>query len=675
MGDAPAPQKAVKKDAGTPDGPDLLAPEPSYGPGHKPAVHALLSLQRIGGNQAALRALGLPGAGGAHGRVPSPGSGQPSLTAAPANVQRLISATDFYNATYIGKMTSRGDVLKEMDEWLREYEKQGLNKPPTTESQKQQAISTLEEISEASDRLVATHPDLSSSKNTKRYSPIKNLGFEARKEIERLRTIDFSPNEKAQAEQSGNKTVVKQEIEGDCKSSLEKVGKLIDLAVPKPDTDATLEFELKIPIPPMGFMGLHLTCEAERDDESVKVRTELGVTGGVGIPDLVEIKAELGGYLQAVGAHSAEAMQLISYSLYRRVVESRWIPREVGRLMWGGSTSTRAHKMAEKWAANVEKDVLLKDESGKKYVETGMYGAVSAEGGVNGIAQLGGKVKASTGKRYSRKSIERLKLAGKDPSNMSATEIKKALEAPLPTYRGQTQKSAGFAMRRLSGKFEFDASVIKGEAELMSEWAQRKSGAKGLEYELAGTEFSAMGQFNLPLGTGRGIVTALHLTEMSASIADRLESVEQEGENELSEGQKGAQRVNTVDDLATWIGSTAKGAVSPDELDMSLKVPDEVTGTEVSGSISLRATISAEKQPEEPGELEFALSIVKTRGIESSIVKAEFEQGKKIWSKSRPFGKGATLPEQALTEDTQEEQGEENVKEDEGEEQGRPSSG
>jgi hypothetical protein len=165
-----------------------------------------------------------------------------------------------------------------------------------------------------------------------------------------------------------------------------------------------LEVSLDAPVAPGATIGFELNLEAERDDSSLEGGLEFLCTGG-GTAGAASLKGKLGGYIEGKAKDTEKLMTLVSYGFYRRLVESSIVPREVSNYMWGGSTSSKGKKLAERRAAGAELNIFGDDSDA--YVETGGVAALEAELLGGGVSQEG---KATSGRHYDKESIEKLKL-------------------------------------------------------------------------------------------------------------------------------------------------------------------------------------------------------------------------------------------------------------------------
>jgi hypothetical protein len=201
---------------------------------------------------------------------------------------------------------------------------------------------------------------------------------------------------------------VETEMEGNASSILRRFSSIVDRVAPSPGDTGEIEAKVKIPIDPSGaaYLGFRILAEVERRSDVVKVHFEMGLTGGAKVANLAEVGGELGFYLESQGAEAEDAMELISYGVYRRFRESVGLPREIANYGWGGSEGWRG---AERWAAGVEKERLTREGT---YVETGGLAIGRGEAGFSKLVKVKGEAKYSSGRRYDEKSISKYKSAG-----------------------------------------------------------------------------------------------------------------------------------------------------------------------------------------------------------------------------------------------------------------------
>ena len=138
-------------------------------------------------------------------------------------------------------------------------------------------------------------------------------------------------------------------------SVLENLGRIVNKAVPDNGDTGEIEVNFKFPVEPsgVGFIGGRFKVEASRDNDMVKVRTEMAVTGGAEFP-WAEVKGEMGVYLEAQASSGADATALVSYGLYRRFRKSAYVPSEVSNYLWGGNWGNYGKVSADEWSRQME---------------------------------------------------------------------------------------------------------------------------------------------------------------------------------------------------------------------------------------------------------------------------------------------------------------------------------
>ncbi|NWJ97651.1 MAG: hypothetical protein HXX20_17830 [Chloroflexi bacterium] len=199
-------------------------------------------------------------------------------------------------------------------------------------------------------------------------------------------------------------------------SKLAIVGTAIDKLVSDNGDKTKIDFQVKIPVYTGVFILFHMTGDLERDGGQTKVTFNLSVGAGGEIPGgLLKGFVEIGGYFEAKSKDGKEAMNLISYSLFRRCRESSIIPREITNLMWslGGITKTKKedvdeakYREAEEWGAEIEGRMGKGD-----YVESGLRVAGEATAKAGNL-KLGAKAQYRMGKVYNKESIDQARKQG-----------------------------------------------------------------------------------------------------------------------------------------------------------------------------------------------------------------------------------------------------------------------
>jgi hypothetical protein len=245
---------------------------------------------------------------------------------------------------------------------------------------------------------------------------------------------------------------------------LAKIGALIDTAVPNPGDGVAVEIELKIPIPTSGgaYFLFGFAGEAEREKDELTVSTEL--TFGAGFETFgLDANFRAGFFLEAEGANSEAAMNLMSYGMYRQM---RNFSTRAAEYFWGegggtggkkSKTGLSAAEEAELWAAMVEQRYMT-DEGG----------AVSVGGMAKAKAEINAKVVEAEGelgfkrlRKYDKKIIEEL-TGGKFGA---ATDLNKAALAAKASAADKGEQR----------------TVIEGAAEATAKWFAGQSLTFGLE--------------------------------------------------------------------------------------------------------------------------------------------------------------------------------------------------
>jgi hypothetical protein len=350
--------------------------------------------------------------------------------------------------------------------------------------------------------------------------------------------------------------VLERKYTGDAKSFLEKIGSMIEKAVPDEGDSTELEIEVEFPIDPsgVGFLGGRFKAEVERDG-GVRMRAELAITGGANIA-FAKIKGEIGGYIEASGENGADCMDLFSYALYRRFRESAACPNEVANYMWGGDTGKYGFGKAEQWSLDLEKklfDIPDPDPADPKYLlaqqgpptkgGTPPYNTVLFEkdvaevaekrekiyvesGGLVGVTAeldavvLSGEVAIAytEGRRIDWESLKNRKGGAGQKNLASSGVLAKGARAISGGTRG-AQKKVSRDARTLSISSKLEATVpggikLGGGVALALEWMSdgaRKSEGQTPVTSLTGNELEVSFECAIPLAelVGPGLSTVI----------------------------------------------------------------------------------------------------------------------------------------------------------------------
>jgi len=216
---------------------------------------------------------------------------------------------------------------------------------------------------------------------------------------------------------------IKAEHAGSAQSMFRKLGRIISTMAGHSGEKTEINMELKFPVGHGFFLGGHLKLTAETDIDPfkkvkqggkdvpnayTKVHSDLTITGGWEIPEIAEVKAELGGYLETRGESPEHAMLLMSYAFYRRLMDTKCSPlQSVAGYIWGGYMSGSGVKLASLWAGKVEKEALGKEGA---YAELGGTAIASGKLGSKLMgANVGAKYQYYNGRKYTKKALDEQK--------------------------------------------------------------------------------------------------------------------------------------------------------------------------------------------------------------------------------------------------------------------------
>ena len=150
-------------------------------------------------------------------------------------------------------------------------------------------------------------------------------------------------------------------------------GGLVDACLPNEGDKGKVQIAVNVPVEQSGtvMVGLNFVTEAERDDNGVKIRAQLG--GAVTASQRVSLyfvtmeafaRAEVFGFMEAYGDTSREAFQLMLLAIQNRIA---------------AQSETVADALFERGAINAVQGQM----DGDDYVESGLGGRFSAGVGVS----------------------------------------------------------------------------------------------------------------------------------------------------------------------------------------------------------------------------------------------------------------------------------------------------
>lgn len=242
-----------------------------------------------------------------------------------------------------------------------------------------------------------------------------------------------------------------------------------------------VEFGLEINIPVAGYsVGATLGVEAENEGDGVTAKVALAVTGGVSIPG-VDLKAALGGYLEAKGADGKMAGDLLGYSMYRRLAESNAVPAEVQAYLFGGGDK----KTADANMSAIEM-AAFGDEDSEYYAESG--GSVAAEAAIGGDAGVKVKGGATVGTRTDSKSLDMAGVEAGGKKGKGGGLLNQGIGWATGGARG-AEKAIGRTTAGLSFSAEM-SSPIEAELSYEAKWLEEDGGVIQLDSREFGVEIT-----------------------------------------------------------------------------------------------------------------------------------------------------------------------------------------
>lgn len=251
---------------------------------------------------------------------------------------------------------------------------------------------------------------------------------------------------------------------------LEMLAKLIDHVVSHNGDQTTVDVLVKIPVSHGFFVSLHVTGTASMLSDVTSVGATFTFGAGWEAPHVAQAMLEAGGYILTKSNRAAiGCMEMASYALYRRFVESSVIPRELTNSLYGAGGGTRQEGQsksdaeyleAEAWAAGIEKKMTEADVA-----ETGGVVTASGKAGTASVAEVKGSVSAKVGTRYTKKGIEAARAAGKGKAVLGTRGAQSSLGETVTTVVAQGSASAAFggsATAQASATFGKHATPLEG---------------------------------------------------------------------------------------------------------------------------------------------------------------------------------------------------------------------
>lgn len=200
------------------------------------------------------------------------------------------------------------------------------------------------------------------------------------------------------------KASIKKQMDADSISKgLQMIGSLIDTAVPRIGTDASINIDLKVPVVETGiFTGsviIHFGGEASKDaNDDGKIeyesKAEMGVGASFEFAKILEFKGQVDWYVAAKANSIQDLMKLFSYGGFRQV---RGAAPKLAGYLWGsgGKSGMSREDEAKIWALGVEEETIGTSDNqveiGKKASAGVEFNAGIGKGEV-GIGRSGGQL-------------------------------------------------------------------------------------------------------------------------------------------------------------------------------------------------------------------------------------------------------------------------------------------
>jgi hypothetical protein len=514
-------------------------------------------------------------------------------------IRRFVTKEQFAERTDEGMFTTKGPAQKEIEKQLLAYSKLGevMKRPKGAKphpsgvncdvllkpEQYDQALALLRQMKTAAELWLASKTKETTGKDGKTTTSIdpsrakRGAGMAwflmaADGEIQRLEIMKTNAAAQAggltkQADttvDSSGMQKLKEKYTGGLGTGLSTAGTILGKAIANDGDSTEFEFDMKIPVAPGIFVGAILRFEGSKKAGNTEINVEAMFQAG-GTLAVVNIAGALGGYFKASAKTPEGAMKLVSYGFYRRCVESDVIPASLANSIWGGEQSSR--EVADKWSREVEETELTNDES---YVETGGVAEVNAEADFGPAGSVGGAVKASTGKRHDKQSLDKTKggAGEKNETNILSGETKtsRSVHALEFTAKGSVLGHlAGDVKFHLDWRDSLDGKGAEFDGLSVQFRASGRMPAAGFDGAIAGlvgdfvktlvTIFSK--QFQQAEGTDmlkKMAVPSLTLAKSSTEVT--LQSL-------LGVGVTEAVKANTLDHLFTPAPKPAPGAPPP----------------------------------------------------------------------------------------------------------------
>jgi hypothetical protein len=553
--------------------------------------------------------------------------------------RKMWTAAKFAEATNEGTFTLKGDAQKNIELMIADYLKLEAAHGVVSATDTPKAINLLLQMRQAVDWYLGAHTKTvkdehgldkqeEDPKRKKRMKGMKDFKLFVDAETSALQSQQTAKKKDGTAGTATTELDAKEKSKGfikleakyageSAKSTFNKIGGYIGKLVPEAGDKTAIEVELKLPVDPtgVGFVGGRFKAEIEKD-KYVKIRAELAVTGGVNV-GVAELKGEIGGYIEAQADNGADAMELVSYALYRRFRESHALPRGAANYMWGGSTDDEGFGKAEAWSLALEKRLFdikedvaqfegeknagtkaakvkkhqadVADRRMKLYVESG--GLVGAKAKVS-AAVLSAEVSIAynEGRRIDFESLKNTKGGAGSVNKVSSDKAATFASAVSGGTRG-AQEVVGRTSRTLKMATALEAGFGKiGKVGGTMNWDLNylSDGKKPATIEIAGSDltFAVKGQVSISellgphWGTYIGTLTDETMKQVRKKLLPKAEAEAGEATAKKKAPSKGPGAV--LDTITQNAGTIIKVVKNAEEVSAHIKdtvvPPEQVPG-------------------------------------------------------------------------------------------------
>ena len=539
-------------------------------------------------------------------------------------VRRLTSAKDFKASTNEGVFVKRGEAVKAIDGWLKEWE--ALSKQKGSQAKAKQQEQLLLQMKYAVEGWIQDHTIQGVGEDpgrVKRMAGMKAFAGSVATELIGVRQVlsgsySQGPTDDVDVSSaSANFKKLKSKYEGNASSTLNKLAWMIDAAVPNKGDSSELEIEFRWPVDPTGiaFVGGRIKASAQRDStvgaaageqSGVTLRCELAVTFGGQWLDVAEAKGELGGYFEASAKNAVDATTLVSYSMYRRWRESYVLPDGAANYIWGGRGGKFGKAKAEQWSNKVETTIFGGAGNEESYVESGALAKVGGKVGVKkgnlGGAELEGSLTYTNGTRYDKESIE----SAKGALGAKNTKSKNANLSDAQTKLGRTVQTLNF-------QFSATGGPVTGEVVALAKWLGSKSQDEDVvTQDLNSVELEFSGKAVVPTA-GHGDLVSKVIRYLGPGLMSLVKVIRRgvEAKKQAAKGEQGQKAKN----MGAVFGTLEDGVPVFSQI-LKLGEPDKADFGETKDAVSELGKSDASDKLKEAASLDNAKAEM---GTESNV--------------------------------------------------------